>query len=144
MQPDRLTIKAQEALQNAQQLAQERSHQQLDAEHLALALIQQEDSLIPQLLQRIGAPAAPTLPRAPAPAPAPAAGGALPTISPHAEQKLLNSKLTSANAPTGSYWFGIRETTERVYQHITGEALGFTIRHVFLWVDRDSNPGPTD
>jgi ATP-dependent Clp protease ATP-binding subunit ClpB len=55
MQPDRLTIKAQEALQAAQQLAQERSHQQLDAEHLALALIGQEDSLIPQLLQRVGA-----------------------------------------------------------------------------------------
>jgi len=54
MQPDRLTIKAQEALQAAQQVAQERSHQQLDAEHLALALVQQADSLIPQLLQRLG------------------------------------------------------------------------------------------
>src|SRR5262245_45492938 len=54
MQPDRFTIKAQEAVQAAQQLAQERSHQQLDAEHLALALMQQEDSLIPQLLQRLG------------------------------------------------------------------------------------------
>src|SRR5262245_57000045 len=56
MQMDRFTIKAQEALQAAQQLAQERSHQQLDAEHLALALIGQQDSLIPQLLQRLGAP----------------------------------------------------------------------------------------
>jgi ATP-dependent Clp protease ATP-binding subunit ClpB len=54
MQADRFTIKAQEALQAAQQLAQERSHQQIDAEHLALALIQQEESLIPQLLQRLG------------------------------------------------------------------------------------------
>jgi ATP-dependent Clp protease ATP-binding subunit ClpB len=54
MQADRLTIKAQEALQAAQNLAQERSHQQLDAEHLALALVQQEESLIPQLLQRLG------------------------------------------------------------------------------------------
>ena len=54
MQMDRLTIKAQEALQAAQQAAQERSHQQLDSEHLALALVQQPDSLIPQLLQRLG------------------------------------------------------------------------------------------
>ncbi len=59
MQPERFTIKAQEAMQAAQQLAQERSHQQLDAEHLALALIEQEESLIPQLLQRIGAPSGP-------------------------------------------------------------------------------------
>jgi ATP-dependent Clp protease ATP-binding subunit ClpB len=59
MQPERFTIKAQEALQAAQQLAQERSHQQLDTEHLALALIRQEDSLIPQLLQRLGAPIQP-------------------------------------------------------------------------------------
>src|SRR5262245_30279312 len=58
MQPDRFTIKAQEALQSAQQLAQDRSHQQLDVEHLALALVQQADSLIPQLLQRLGVPAA--------------------------------------------------------------------------------------
>ncbi len=57
MQPERLTIKAQEAIQAAQQLAQERSHQQVDVEHLALALIEQEESLIPQLLQRIGVPA---------------------------------------------------------------------------------------
>ncbi|HKX60390.1 MAG TPA: Clp protease N-terminal domain-containing protein, partial [Verrucomicrobiae bacterium] len=59
MQPDRFTIKAQEAVQAAQQLAQERSHQQLDAEHLAMALIRQEDSLIPQLLQRLGVPLQP-------------------------------------------------------------------------------------
>jgi ATP-dependent Clp protease ATP-binding subunit ClpB len=61
MQPDRLTIKAQEAIQAAQHLAQERSHQQMDAEHLAVALIQQEDSLIPQLLQRLGVPPNPIL-----------------------------------------------------------------------------------
>src|ERR1043165_789814 len=55
MQPDRYTIKAQEALQAAQQLAQERSHQQLDVEHLTLALLRQQDSVVPQLLQRLGA-----------------------------------------------------------------------------------------
>ena len=54
MNLDKLTIKAQEALAAAQQLAQERSHQQLDAEHLALALARQEDSLIPQVLQKLG------------------------------------------------------------------------------------------
>ena len=51
---DKFTIKAQEAVQSAQNLAQELGHQQLDGEHLALALVQQQDSLIPQLLQRLG------------------------------------------------------------------------------------------
>ncbi len=56
MNLEKFTIKAQEAIGAAQQLAQERSHQQLDAEHLALALIGQTDSLVPQLLAKLGVP----------------------------------------------------------------------------------------
>jgi ATP-dependent Clp protease ATP-binding subunit ClpB len=55
MQLDRLTIKSQEALQEAQQVAQGYSHQEVDGEHLLLAMIGQADSLIPDLLQKIGA-----------------------------------------------------------------------------------------
>jgi ATP-dependent Clp protease ATP-binding subunit ClpA len=58
MQMDKLTLKSQEALQEAQRLARERSHQELDGEHLALALIGQSESLIPDLLERIGVPVA--------------------------------------------------------------------------------------
>jgi ATP-dependent Clp protease ATP-binding subunit ClpB len=54
MQLDRLTTKSQEALGKTQELAQELSHQALDGEHLALALARQEDSLTPQLLQKLG------------------------------------------------------------------------------------------
>ena len=54
MQLDKLTTKAQEALAAAQQLAQERSHQQFDSEHLALALAEQADGFVPQLLQKLG------------------------------------------------------------------------------------------
>ena len=56
MQLDKLTIKSQEALQEAQNIARSFSHQELDGEHLALALISQTDSLIPDLLQRVGVP----------------------------------------------------------------------------------------
>ena len=52
---DKLTIKAQEAFEQAQRIAEERSHQQIDVEHLMLALLQQEGGIIPQLLQRLGA-----------------------------------------------------------------------------------------
>jgi len=58
MQPDKLTQKSQEALQDAQRLAREHSQQEMDGEHLALALISQTDSLIPDLLERIGVPVA--------------------------------------------------------------------------------------
>ncbi|HVK58566.1 MAG TPA: ATP-dependent chaperone ClpB [Candidatus Kapabacteria bacterium] len=54
MQPEKFTMKTQAALQGAQSIAQERSHQEVDGEHLLMALIQQEESLIPPLLQRLG------------------------------------------------------------------------------------------
>src|SRR5688572_17478333 len=54
MQPDKFTMKTQAALQAAQTLAAERSHQEIDTEHLLLALLQQEESLIPPLLQKLG------------------------------------------------------------------------------------------
>jgi ATP-dependent Clp protease ATP-binding subunit ClpB len=58
MQLEKLTQKSQEALQTAQRLAREHSHQEIDGEHLALALIGQQESLIPDLLERIGVPVA--------------------------------------------------------------------------------------
>src|SRR5262245_31775409 len=54
MQLDRLTIKSQEALQQAQAIARGYSHQEVDGEHLMLALIGQADTLIPSLLEKIG------------------------------------------------------------------------------------------
>src|SRR2546427_2665335 len=58
MQLDRLTIKSQEALQEAQRITQGFSHQEVDGEHLLLAMIGQTDSLIPDLLQKVGVPPA--------------------------------------------------------------------------------------
>ncbi len=58
MQLDKLTIKSQEALAEAQRLAHEYSHQAVDCEHLLLALIGQGESLVPELLEKIGVPVA--------------------------------------------------------------------------------------
>src|ERR1035437_4993733 len=58
MQLDKLTLKSQEALQAAQRLARESSHQEMDGEHLLLALLGQAESLVPELLARIGVPPA--------------------------------------------------------------------------------------
>ena len=58
MQLDRLTIKSQEAMQEAQSLARNFSHQEVDGEHLMLAMMGQPESLIPDLLERVGVPVA--------------------------------------------------------------------------------------
>src|SRR5919201_1650038 len=51
---DRLTEKTQEAIQQAQTLAQEAQQQEITPEHLLLALLQQADGTVPPILQRIG------------------------------------------------------------------------------------------
>ena len=51
---DRFTTKAQQALQDAQRLAHGYSHQEIDGEHLLLALIEQPESLVPLVLQKLG------------------------------------------------------------------------------------------
>src|SRR5579871_3984528 len=56
MQAERLTIKAQAALQSAQRIAREHSNQEVDGEHLFAALLEQEDGLIQPLLQKLGVP----------------------------------------------------------------------------------------
>src|SRR5439155_4300225 len=55
MQLDKFTLKSQEALQEAQRIAHNFSHQEVDGEHLLLALVSQAESLIPVLLQKVGA-----------------------------------------------------------------------------------------
>jgi ATP-dependent Clp protease ATP-binding subunit ClpB len=54
MQMEKLTIKAQEALKEAQEVARSNSNQEVDSEHLLLALLEQPDSLVPSLVQKLG------------------------------------------------------------------------------------------
>jgi ATP-dependent Clp protease ATP-binding subunit ClpB len=54
MNPNKFTEKAQEALMAAQQLAESRSHTQLEPEHLLYALVQQEGGVVPSVLSKLG------------------------------------------------------------------------------------------
>ena len=54
MRLERLTIKSQEALAAAQELAEQRSHQEVAPEHLLSALIDQKDGVAPAVLRKIG------------------------------------------------------------------------------------------
>lgn len=54
MNTQKLTQKSVEAIQNAQSIAVEHSNQQIDQLHLLLALLTQEEGLIPQLIRSMG------------------------------------------------------------------------------------------
>jgi len=54
MDLNRFTEKAQEAVAQAQGLAAEYSHGQIEGEHLLLALLRQSDGIVPQVVQRLG------------------------------------------------------------------------------------------
>ncbi len=51
---DKLTVKAQEALQAAQDIAEKGGQQQLEPLHLLAALAAQRDGVVPPLLNRLG------------------------------------------------------------------------------------------
>jgi ATP-dependent Clp protease ATP-binding subunit ClpB len=54
MQPDRFTVKSQEAVAAAQQLAAARGNPEIAPAHLLAALLAQEDGLVPPILQKLG------------------------------------------------------------------------------------------
>ena len=54
MNLNQFTQKSVEAVQNAQQMAAARQNQQIEQEHLLLALLEQKEGLIPQLMQKAG------------------------------------------------------------------------------------------
>jgi ATP-dependent Clp protease ATP-binding subunit ClpB len=55
MQPDRFTIKSQEAMQAAQRLADERRNPQTTPEHLLAVLLEQEGGVVVPVLRKLGA-----------------------------------------------------------------------------------------
>ncbi|MCX8030370.1 MAG: ATP-dependent chaperone ClpB [Thermodesulfovibrionales bacterium] len=53
MRLDKLTLKSQEALQQAQQLAEKKGNQQIDVEHLLHALLKDEEGICVQIVKRL-------------------------------------------------------------------------------------------
>ena len=54
MNYDQYTVKAQNALQDASVIAQQNDHSEVGTEHLLYALLQQDDGMVPPLVERIG------------------------------------------------------------------------------------------
>jgi len=51
---DKLTIKSQEAVQGAQEIAAAHSHQELNSLHLLIALLEQPEGVVPQIVLKLG------------------------------------------------------------------------------------------
>lgn len=56
MHSDKLTIKVQEAIQKMEDIAQSHEHQQIDVEHLFLALLELTESIVTSLLEKMEVP----------------------------------------------------------------------------------------
>jgi ATP-dependent Clp protease ATP-binding subunit ClpB len=56
LQPDKFTIKSQEAIQAAQRLAHERGNPEITPEHLLAVLLEQSDGIVLPVLRKLGAP----------------------------------------------------------------------------------------
>jgi ATP-dependent Clp protease ATP-binding subunit ClpB len=54
MKFDKLTIKSQELIQNAQHLAEKKGNQQIEPEHLFLAMIEEKDGIARSILKKLG------------------------------------------------------------------------------------------
>jgi ATP-dependent Clp protease ATP-binding subunit ClpB len=85
MQPDRFTVKAQEAVAEAQRLASQARNSELTPAHLLVALLEQDGGLAPQVLTKLSADVVSITSRARA------AVDALPTVSGSAEAEIRPS-----------------------------------------------------
>ncbi len=54
MNPDRYTVKSREAIERAQRIARDRSHQELRPEHLLAALLEEREGTVAAVLQKLG------------------------------------------------------------------------------------------
>lgn len=109
------TNKAQDAILSAQTMAQERGQQQIDALHLLLALILQENSLVITVLQRMGVD--------------------IESLRKKTEQELR--KISSLLAPTAFGQFYLTQDMARVLERARQESMKMgdefiSVEHLFL------------
>src|ERR1700687_1988180 len=105
MDPNRLTEKGQEALREAQSLAQRQGHSQIDAEHLAVALLSQDGGVASRMVEKAGASPSALLQRlrqGPAQTPPGAAGLTREKLLEAAAAVRGGQRITSPN-PEGTY-----------------------------------------
>ncbi len=123
MRLDKLTVKSQEAVQEAQGIAEKNGNQQLDVEHLLLALLDDEEGIALQILRRLGADIA--------------------EIKKETEKEIERFPKVSGAAPMGQIYIAPRLKTvlEKAYEeagHLTDEFI--SVEHLLLAVANTYGP----
>ena len=113
---DKLTIKGQEALQAAQNLAESLRQPQMEPEHLLLVLTQQQDGIVPPLLRKLG-------------------------VAPESLQQELQQHLSSLPRVEGAQ-FSISRRLETIFRQAQAEADQFkdeyiSTEHLLLAISAD-------
>lgn len=123
MRLDRLTVKSQEALQEAQTLAERKGNQQVDAEHLLYALLEDETGIAHQILRRIGVDTA--------------------SLKTDIDREIERVPKVSGATPLGQLYVSprLKSVLEKAYEeavHLTDEFI--SVEHILLALA--SVPGP--
>lgn len=124
MRLDRLTVKSQEALQEAQRIAERKGNQQLDVEHLMDALLEDEDGLVYQILNRIGVD--------------------IKALKKDLEKEIEKFPKVSGATPLGQIYISprLKGVIEKAYEeatHLTDEFI--SVEHLLLAIIK--TPGPS-
>ncbi len=124
MRMDKLTVKSQEAIQEAQGIAEKRGNQQIDVEHLLLALLSDEDGITFQILRRLGAD--------------------IPEIRKETDKEIDRFPKVSGSSPMGQIYIAPRlktvlEKADEEATHLTDEFI--SVEHLLLAIAATYGPG---
>jgi len=124
MRLDKLTIKSQEALQEAQRIASEKGNQELQPEHLLLALLRDEEGIVVQLLQGFGFD--------------------LNMLRADVEQQIQKFPKVMGATPLGQMYVSARlrkvfEEAQKEAEHLKDEYI--STEHLLIGIVREGGPG---
>jgi ATP-dependent Clp protease ATP-binding subunit ClpB len=120
MQADRFTVKSQEAVAAAQELARTRRNPEIAPAHLLVSLLEQEDGLVVPILQKLGADTAAIAARANE------AVAALPKLSGEGEEPRMSSNLAAVLRKAESEMAAMRDeyiSTEHLLLALTDSTV---------------------
>ncbi|MGE5239345.1 MAG: ATP-dependent chaperone ClpB [Chloroflexota bacterium] len=123
MRLDRLTVKSQEALQEAQRIAERNGNQQIDVEHLLRVLLGDREGMGPQILGRAGANVG--------------------AVENELDREIERFPKVSGATPMGQVYLTprLKETLEKAYEeatHLTDEYI--SVEHLLLAIAKGYGP----
>jgi ATP-dependent Clp protease ATP-binding subunit ClpB len=123
MRLDRLTLKSQEALQESQSIAERKGNQQIDVEHLLLALLSDREGLVYQVLGRAGADIA--------------------AVESGLDREIEKFPKVSGSTPMGQLYLTprLKEVLEKAYEEATHLGDEFiSVEHLLLAIAKGYGP----